>query len=207
MAQPDGPVSPTGIDYIDGLLWGARWVTDSSNTVTYWLSNDDYTWPPSGITSFHSALQSWASVADVNFSFQSGTGVDLRAFMLDDAQMTSLGYEPGTLGAFAPPNTTAFPKEWGLGAFNLQAQKDPRRTRREFFRLQFKRRVKQRRIRLAPASRDQKVRDNNIVTGVLRELPPQPVLDPGNALKLLQINTARQHDLTPCIGHVGRVPW
>ncbi len=44
MATPDGQVSSSGTNYIDGLLWGVKWNTDANNPVSYYLRNEYLTW-------------------------------------------------------------------------------------------------------------------------------------------------------------------
>src|SRR6056297_263299 len=57
--------SPTGNVMIDSILWGGnRW---SSNTITYYFSNDFFTWDPAEEDAFRDALQVWADVANLNF--------------------------------------------------------------------------------------------------------------------------------------------
>ena len=117
MADPDGPVSASGTNYIDGLLWGVKWQTSANNTVTYNLWNDFQTWNATETAAVQGALQAWANVADINFAVQNDTGADLWAYKLSDADMTSL-FGSGILGLFTPPDSTTFPGAWGIGAFN-----------------------------------------------------------------------------------------
>ena len=100
MALPDGPVSASGTNYIDGLLWGVKWQTAANNTVTYYLRNDFKTWNATETTAVQGALQTWSNVADVNFAAQNDTGADMWMYKLSDADMTSL-FGSGTLGVFA----------------------------------------------------------------------------------------------------------
>ena len=117
MADPDGPVSASGTNYIDGLLWGVKWQTAANNTVTYNLWNDYQTWNATETTAFQGALQTWANVANINFTVQNDTGADLWVYKLSDAEMTSF-FGTGILGVFSPPDSTSFPTDWGVGAFN-----------------------------------------------------------------------------------------
>ena len=120
MASPDGSVSASGTNYIDGLLWGVRWMTSSSNnpTITYYARNDFQTWNSAETTAPQNALQTWANVANVTFSPLNSTSADLGAYKLSDAQMTSLMGGPEFPGVFVPPDTSD--PWWRHGALNIQ---------------------------------------------------------------------------------------
>lgn len=66
-------IAHTGLNYIDGIRWGSRWNTENDGgKLTYSFVNDQ-TWDNGFFsaeeTTFHSAMQSWANVANIRLEF------------------------------------------------------------------------------------------------------------------------------------------
>ncbi|MCW8916772.1 MAG: cadherin-like domain-containing protein, partial [Magnetovibrio sp.] len=117
MATAGGSVSNTGTNYIDGLLWGAKWNTTALTPISYYFRDSYSSWTPVQETALVSALQTWSNVANVNFVEQSNTSADFWLYQLNSAQATSAGIGSSTLALFYPPDTNSFPTTYGIGAF------------------------------------------------------------------------------------------
>ena len=113
MATPGGSVSDSGINYVDGLLWGVKWNGTPASPVTYYLTNANLTWNSTETTAVRNAFQAWSDVANISITSQSSYQANLCIYKGDDS---SLG--PGWLGYFTPPDSDQFPDSWGVGAFN-----------------------------------------------------------------------------------------
>jgi serralysin len=125
-------VGTTGLDYIDGLLWGSRWRVENDNRrITYsFLDNTDWDdpWWQSETSAAQNALQAWANVANFQLEFSAN---DI------DAELTfhTVGNDvlgSGILGMAIPPgesdptfvqgdvliNWEAYSTDLGVGSYD-----------------------------------------------------------------------------------------
>ncbi len=109
MAVPQGGIPRPGVNYIDGILWGVKWNTGASHTVTYSLFQGPV-WYNYEAKAVVAAFQTWANVANVKFSYAgiNNTAADMW-LGLDSA-------DPSILGAFTPP--IPGDPSYGTGVFN-----------------------------------------------------------------------------------------
>lgn len=102
---PTLSVPPTGIDWIDGILWGEKWDTSgTSGTINYILPATSLpdgtilTWDADEITAIKASLQGYADVSGLNFvEVTSLADDDLRFLKVNDTVL------PGVLGVAGPP--------------------------------------------------------------------------------------------------------
>ena len=115
MALPSTAVSNSGTNYIDGLLWGVKWLY----TISYDIHNGYAPWTATETNAVKSGLQAWSNVANFDLVPNNSSGpADLMMFSLNSAQMIGWGFSASTLGAFFPPDTSSFPSFHGYGVFN-----------------------------------------------------------------------------------------
>lgn len=118
-------VTLTGNVYVDSILWGGD--RTESNTITYsfWSDDsidDDYdnidvrntNWAYHERVALESALDVWASVADIQFvQDDDNTDTDLRFTLVTNQEIGD-----GVLGRFGPPGTDGA----GIGYFNEEGK-------------------------------------------------------------------------------------
>ena len=93
-----------------------------------------------------------------------------------------------------------------LGTLDLNSQERPGRAGGEFFRLQFERRIKQGRSRIARLARGQKQLASHLgVRAVLGEAVAEPVLEPVAGAGVVGRRRVGQQDLPPDVGQMARV--
>lgn len=95
-------VAKTGSVYIDGLLWGSRWlIEDDNRTITYSFLNNtnwDDAWTQAGKNAVQNALQSWANVANFKLEFSANdTDAELLFHLVNNNVLD------GNLGQANPP--------------------------------------------------------------------------------------------------------
>ncbi len=100
-------IPSTGQQYIDGIRWGSRWqIENDSRKLTYSLITnqywDDDTFYPAEETAIHTAVQSWANVANIKLEYAGYNDIN--------AELTFHsvpGYViDGALGMAVPPGET-----------------------------------------------------------------------------------------------------
>ncbi len=99
----------TGLNYIDGLLWGNRWrIENDSRKLTYSFVNNqpwDDNFYNAELTAFHNAMQAWANVADFQLEFSgfNDLNAEIRFHSVTGNQIG------GSSGMAIPPGEIEYP--------------------------------------------------------------------------------------------------
>jgi serralysin len=103
----------TNNTYLDSILWGGKYWTNSTKTITYSFVNKPYAWLDYEIEAIEAGLKAWSNVANISFipTADNSPNATLKFYSVDSEQLGD-----DTLGKFNAPGEPGM----GRGYFNWE---------------------------------------------------------------------------------------